>query len=68
MKTIGNDLENKDVTYENVQARLRTMYLMNVANKNVAIVLGTGDMSEIALGWSTFNGDQMSMYNLNILL
>lgn len=65
LKTIGHDLENKDVTYENVQARLRTMYLMNVANKNGAIVLGTGDMSEIALGWSTFNGDQMSMYNLN---
>lgn len=65
LKTIGHDLDTKDVTYENVQARLRTLYLMNTANKEGAIVLGTADMSEIALGWSTFNGDQMSMYNLN---
>lgn len=65
LKTIKHNLETKDVTYENVQARLRTMYLMNIANKEGAIVLGTGDMSEIALGWSTFNGDQISMYNLN---
>ncbi len=65
LKLLNHDMENKDVTYENVQARLRTMYLMNVANLENAIVLGTGDLSEIALGWSTFNGDQMSMYNLN---
>lgn len=62
---IGKDDENKDITYENIQARYRTLILMNVANKENAIVCGTGDMSEIALGWSTFNGDQMSMYNLN---
>lgn len=65
LKMLEHELEVKDVTYENVQARIRTMYLMNIANKEKAIVLGTGDMSEIALGWSTFNADQMSMYNLN---
>ncbi len=65
LKMLNHDLEKKDVTYENTQARLRTMVLMNTANKEGGIVLGTGDMSEIALGWSTFNGDQMSMYNLN---
>lgn len=57
--------DDKDVTYENIQARYRTLILMNIANKENALVCGTGDMSEIALGWSTFNGDQMSMYNLN---
>jgi len=62
---IGKNDEKKDVTYENIQARYRTLVLMNIANKENAIVCGTGDMSEIALGWSTFNGDQMSMYNLN---
>lgn len=62
---IGKDDDKKDVTYENIQARYRTLCLMNIANKENAIVCGTGDMSEIALGWSTFNGDQMSMYNLN---
>ncbi len=62
---IGKDDNKKDVTYENIQARYRTLILMNIANKENAIVCGTGDMSEIALGWSTFNGDQMSMYNLN---
>lgn len=62
---IGHDQKTKDTTYENAQARYRTYLLMNVANKEKAIVIGTGDMSEIALGWSTFNGDQMSMYNLN---
>lgn len=62
---IGQDTLNKDVTFENIQARYRTLILMNVANKENAIVCGTSDMSEIALGWSTFNGDQMSMYNLN---
>lgn len=62
---IGKDDLNKDVTFENIQARYRTLILMNIANKENAIVCGTSDMSEIALGWSTFNGDQMSMYNLN---
>lgn len=62
---IGQDNLNKDVTFENIQARYRTLILMNIANKENAIVCGTSDMSEIALGWSTFNGDQMSMYNLN---
>lgn len=62
---IGKDESKKDVTYENIQARYRTLILMNIANKENGIVCGTGDMSEIALGWSTFNGDQMSMYNLN---
>lgn len=62
---IGKFNEEKDVTYENIQARYRTLVLMNLANMYGAIVCGTGDMSEIALGWSTFNGDQMSMYNIN---
>lgn len=62
---IGKNDDKKDVTYENIQARYRTLVLMNLANLHGAIVVGTGDMSEIALGWSTFNGDQMSMYNLN---
>ncbi|CCV64558.1 NAD(+) synthase, glutamine-dependent [Alteracholeplasma palmae J233] len=56
---------HEDTTYENTQARIRTMILMNTANKENAFVLGTGDMSEIALGWMTFNGDHMSMYNVN---
>ena len=54
-----------DVTYENAQARERTQVLMDVANMNNGLVLGTGDLSEIALGWSTYNGDHMSMYNVN---
>jgi len=62
---LGHDGTTEDLTYENAQARERTMVLMNLANKNNGIVLGTGDMSEIALGWSTYNGDQMSMYNVN---
>ena len=62
---INHDPENKDVTYENVQARIRTMTLMNLANKHYGLVLGTGDMSELALGWCTYNGDQMSMYGIN---
>ena len=62
---INHDETNKNTTYENVQARYRTLVLMNVSNSEKGIVLGTGDMSEIALGWSTFNGDQMSMYNIN---
>ncbi len=54
-----------DVTFENAQARMRTLILMDVANQRNGIVIGTGDLSEIALGWSTYNGDQMSMYGLN---
>ena len=64
-EAIGHDKEIHDVTYENVQARARTSILMNLANKNGAIVIGTGDLSEIALGWCTYNGDHMSMYSLN---
>ena len=63
LSTIKHD--KKDVTYENVQARYRTFTLMNIANKEGAIVIGTSDMSEVALGWSTFNGDQMAMYGIN---
>jgi NAD+ synthase (glutamine-hydrolysing) len=62
---LGHDQKTEDVTYENTQARSRTMILMNMANQYNGIVLGTGDLSEIALGWSTYNGDQMSMYNVN---
>lgn len=62
---IKHDQNLQDITYENAQARSRTMVLMNLANKHNALVLGTGDLSEIALGWSTYNGDQMSMYNVN---
>lgn len=62
---IGKDESKKDITFENIQARYRTLVLMNIANKNNAIVCGTGDMSEIALGWATFNGDHISMYNIN---
>jgi len=65
LSLIDHDVRNEDVTYENTQARARTMILMNLANKHKGIVLGTGDLSEIALGWSTYNGDQMSMYNVN---
>lgn len=65
LKMLGHDLETKDVTFENAQARIRTLVLMNTANKEGGIVLGTGDMSEIALGWSTFGGDQLSMFSLN---
>lgn len=62
---LKHDGVTEDVTYENAQARARTMILMNLSNKVQGIVLGTGDLSEIALGWSTYNGDQMSMYNVN---
>ena len=65
LKLIDHDPSVQDVTYENAQARARTMVLMNLANKHSGLVLGTGDLSEIALGWSTYNGDQMSMYNVN---
>lgn len=64
-KMIGQDEKNTDITYENTQARIRTMLLMNLANKENGIVLGTGDLSEIALGFMTYSGDQMSMYGIN---
>ena len=64
-RDIGHDPGKHDTTYENVQARMRTMILMNKANQTGGIVLGTGDMSEIALGWSTYNGDHMSMFGVN---
>jgi NAD+ synthase (glutamine-hydrolysing) len=57
--------KSHNTTYENVQARQRTMFLMNTANNENGIVIGTGDLSEIALGWSTYNGDHMSMYSVN---
>lgn len=60
-----NHMGEEDITFENAQARYRTMVLMNKANQIGGIVIGTSDMSEIALGWSTFNGDHMSMYSLN---
>ncbi len=65
-KLIGHDGVTEDITYENTQARARTMILMNLANKYQGLVLGTGDLSEMALGWCTYNGDQMSMYGINV--
>ncbi len=65
LKDIGHELDNFDVTYENAQARERTQVLMDVANKVGGIVIGTGDLSEAALGWATYNGDHMSMYSVN---
>ncbi|MBU3216515.1 NAD(+) synthase [Clostridium estertheticum] len=62
---IGHSSDCYDVTYENVQARERTQILMDVANMENALVIGTGDLSELALGWSTYNGDHMSMYAVN---
>ena len=62
---IEHDPNITDITFENTQARYRTMVLMNLANKHHGLVLGTGDMSELALGWCTYNGDQMSMYGIN---
>lgn len=64
-KDIGQDPKKHDVTFENAQARMRTMILMDKANQTGGIVLGTGDMSEIALGWCTYNGDHMSMFGVN---
>ncbi len=64
-KDIGHDPQKLDVTYENVQARERTQILMDIANSVGGIVVGTGDLSEIALGWSTYNADHMSMYAVN---
>lgn len=65
-KDIGQDPNTHDVTYENCQARERTQVLMDIANKVGGIVIGTGDLSEVALGWSTYNGDHMSMYGVNV--
>lgn len=62
---IGHDKDVHDITYENSQARERTQILMDVANQNGGIVIGTGDLSELALGWATYNGDHMSMYAVN---
>lgn len=64
-RDIGQDPDKTDVTYENSQARERTQILMDLANKENAIVIGTGDLSELALGWATYNGDHMSMYGVN---
>ena len=64
-KDIGHDPENHSVTYENAQARERTQVLMDIANQTGGLVIGTGDMSELALGWATYNGDHMSMYGVN---
>lgn len=64
-KDISHDMEIHDITYENVQARERTQILMDISNKENGIVVGTGDLSELALGWCTYNGDHMSMYGVN---
>lgn len=64
-KDIGHDINIHDVTYENTQARERTQILMDYANKEWGMVIGTGDLSELALGWATYNGDHMSMYGVN---
>ena len=64
-KDIGQDENKHDVTYENGQARERTQVLMDIANQTGGLVIGTGDMSELALGWATYNGDHMSMYGVN---
>ena len=64
-RDIGHDPEDHDVTYENAQARERTQVLMDVANRTGGLVIGTGDLSELALGWATYNGDHMSMYGVN---
>lgn len=64
-RDIGQDVQNHDVTYENSQARERTQVLMDLANRQGGLVIGTGDMSELALGWATYNGDHMSMYGVN---
>jgi len=64
-RDIGHDKDIHDVTYENVQARERTQILMDLANKTGGLLVGTGDLSELALGWCTYNGDHMSMYGVN---
>lgn len=65
LKDLGHDGETQDITYENAQARERTQIIFDMANKEKALVLGTGDLSEIALGWCTFGGDHLSGYNVN---
>ena len=65
LRDIGHDMDDHSVTYENAQARERTQVLMDVANKTGGLVIGTGDLSELALGWATYNGDHMSMYGVN---
>lgn len=65
-RDIGQDISKHDITYENSQARERTQILMDIANKNGGMVIGTGDLSELALGWATYNGDHMSMYAVNV--
>ncbi len=65
LEDIGQAMDKHDVTYENAQARERTQVLMDIANKEGGMVIGTGDMSELALGWATYNGDHMSMYGVN---
>ena len=65
-RDIGHDSSVHDVTYENSQARERTQILMDIANQTAGMVIGTGDMSELALGWATYNGDHMSMYGVNV--
>jgi len=65
LKDIGHDGKTPDITYENAQARMRTLILMDKANMTNGIVIGTGDLSEIALGWCTYNGDHMSMFGVN---
>ena len=64
-RDIGQSMEDHSVTYENGQARERTQVLMDLANKTGGLVIGTGDLSELALGWCTYNGDHMSMYAVN---
>jgi NAD+ synthase (glutamine-hydrolysing) len=65
LESIGHDSKARDVTYENAQARVRTLVLMDLANSESGVVVGTGDLSELALGWTTYNGDHMSMYGVN---
>lgn len=65
LTAIGHNLSGHDITYENAQARERTQILMDIANQVGGLVVGTGDLSELALGWCTYNGDQMSMYGVN---
>lgn len=65
-RDIGRDIDKHDVTYENGQARERTQVLMDIANQRGGMVIGTGDLSELALGWATYNGDHMSMYAINV--
>jgi len=65
LRDINHPEDNHDITYENTQARVRTLVLMNLANQNNGLVIGSGGLSELALGWATYNGDHMSMYGVN---